>query len=172
MIEAIFYVFSGLLLLSALFILITRNVLYAAFSLVVSLLSIAAIYVFAHAEFLAITQIMIYVGGIIVLIIFGVMLTNKVGGNALVVKAQNKLIGLIIMLGMSVLLVTAVLKINIDLVGNNGAAEKLTATNKLGVGIMTDYILPFELTAILLLIVLIGAISIGGYKKVLNKSAK
>lgn len=172
MIEVLFYIFSGLLLVSALFILLTKNVLYAAFSLVVSLLSVAAIYVFAHAEFLAITQIMIYVGGIIVLIIFGVMLTNKVGNEALIVKVHNKFIGFIIMSGMSILLVSTVLKINIGLLADNLSAEKWTTTNKLGIGLMTNYILPFELVAVLLLLVLIGAISIGGYKRTQKKEAK
>lgn len=172
MIEVLFYIFSGLMLVSALFILFTKNVLHAAFSLVVTLLSVAAIYVFAHAEFLAITQIMIYVGGIIVLIIFGVMLTNKVGSEALVIKSHNKLLGLIIMSGTAVLLVMAVMKINMSLISESASGDKWTTTNKLGLGIMTDYILPFELVAVLLLIVLIGAISIGGYKKVLKKEKR
>lgn len=171
MIEVLFYIFSGLLLLSALFILITKNVLYAAFSLVVSLLSVAAIYVFAQAEFLAITQIMIYVGGIIVLIIFGVMLTNKVGKEALLIKSGNRFWGLGIMGSLSALLIATVVRINVGLISSNTTSE-LTTTNKLGVGIMTDYVLPFELVAILLLVVLIGALSIAGFKNLENKSAK
>ncbi|MEL7001357.1 MAG: NADH-quinone oxidoreductase subunit J [Bacteroidota bacterium] len=170
--EVIFYIFSGLMLISALFILFTRNVLYAAFSLVVTLLSVAAIYVLAHAEFLAVTQIMIYFGGIIVLIIFGIMLTNKVGNEALVIKAHNKALGVVIMTGTAVLLVMAVIRINVGMISDGLFTEKWTTTNKLGLGIMTDYILPFELVAILLLIVLIGAISIGGYKRVLKKEKR
>ena len=56
---------------------LTRNVLYAAFYLLLTLLGVAGLFVLASADFLAIAQIMIYVGGVLVLVIFGVMLTHK-----------------------------------------------------------------------------------------------
>ena len=170
MTEVLFYFFAAISIFSAAFILITKNVLHAAFALAATLLSVAALYVLAKAEFLAVTQVMIYVGGIIVLIIFGVMLTNKVGSKALVVKSHNRFFGLAIMLSVATLLITAILRINFRLLDTIPGGGHVTTTSKLGLGIMTDYVFPFELMAILLLIVLIGATTIGGYVKPKKKS--
>ena len=74
---AAFYGFSALAIGAALTILFTRNVMYAALCLFIALLGVAALYVLAGADFLAITQLLIYVGGVLVLLIFGVMLTHR-----------------------------------------------------------------------------------------------
>src|SRR6478735_8615817 len=72
-----FALFALTAVLSAGFILFTKNILYAAFGLLATLLSVAGLYVFAAAEFLAVTQVVIYVGGILVLILFGVFMTTR-----------------------------------------------------------------------------------------------
>jgi NADH-quinone oxidoreductase subunit J len=77
MAEIAFYGFSALAIGAALTILFTRNVMYAALCLFIALLGVAALYVLAGADFLAITQLLIYVGGVLVLLIFGVMLTHR-----------------------------------------------------------------------------------------------
>ena len=73
LIEIIFYFFAGLTVLSALGVLLSNQVLYAAISLIASLLGVAGLYVFCNADFLAVTQLLIYAGGIIVLMIFGII---------------------------------------------------------------------------------------------------
>jgi len=75
--ELIFLLFTLLTLGSAVAILLTRNVMYAAFFLLLTLLGVAGLFVLAGADFLAVAQIMIYVGGVLVLIMFGVMLTQN-----------------------------------------------------------------------------------------------
>jgi NADH-quinone oxidoreductase subunit J len=75
--KIVFFGFVTLIGISALALLGTRKVLYAAISLLLILLGISALYVFAGADFLAVTQIIIYVGGILVLLLFGIMLTNR-----------------------------------------------------------------------------------------------
>ena len=75
--QIIFFVFAVITVGGALFLLFTKNVFYAAFSLLLTLLGVSGLYVFAGADFLAVSQIMIYVGGILVLMIFGIMLTNN-----------------------------------------------------------------------------------------------
>jgi len=163
MIEVLFYIFAGLAVLSAATILITNNVLYAACALVVTFLSIAVIYVLNGAEFIAITQIMIYVGGIVVLMIFGVMLTNKLSGKALIAGSQNKFWGFIVGFGMMGLLLYGIFKINEPLLSQK--YSDINNINQLGIGIMLDYILPFEVAAVLLLMALIGATTIASKKK-------
>jgi NADH-quinone oxidoreductase subunit J len=71
MIQLAFFVFAGITVAGAFYLLFTKNVLYAAFSLLLTLLGIAGLFVFAGADFLAVSQIMIYVGGILILLIFG-----------------------------------------------------------------------------------------------------
>ena len=83
--QFIFYFFEALTAAAAIGILFVRNVFYAALLLLVCLLSVAGIYVMAFAEFIAVTQILVYVGGILVLIIFGIMLTSRISGKPLVV---------------------------------------------------------------------------------------
>lgn len=160
-IELGFYFFSILACLSAAFILFTKNVLYAAFSLVLTFLSVAAIYVIAHAEFVAVTQIMIYVGGIVVLIIFGVMLTNKLADKKPISGSHNKFMAFVIALSIFVMLIYTIGQINFPLITK--ALEPNLKT--LGVGLMSDYLLPFEIAAVLLLIALIGAAVIAGKKE-------
>ncbi len=161
MIEILFYIIIAVACFSAGFILFTNNILYAAFSFVVTLLCIAAIYIFSNAEFIAVSQIMIYVGGIIVLIIFGIMLTAKTKDDKAVVGSHNKFLALISSLAIFVMLVSVIGAINFT-------KHKLVSGSnlqKIGEGIMTDYLLPFELAAVLLLIALIGATVIASKKE-------
>ncbi|MEP2774175.1 MAG: NADH-quinone oxidoreductase subunit J [Fulvivirga sp.] len=161
MIDILFYFFAGLAVISSATILLTKNVLYAACALVVTFLSVAALYVLAGAEFLAITQIMIYVGGIVVLLIFGVMLTNKLKGKALVTSSHNPVIGVLVAVILFAGLYYTMDAIDFATVQTATPANNI---NTLGIGLMTNYILPFEVAAIVLLLGLIGASTIASNK--------
>lgn len=150
--EGIFYLFSGLAVMSALYLLLTKNVLHAALALVATLLLIAGIYVFANAEFVAVTQIMIYVGGIVVLIIFGVMLTHDVSRDKIGIGTGNKFLGAIFTLVLFYLLTYGIK----DLVFQDARYEDITM-KVLGKELMTTYMLPFEVAAVLLLVALVAA---------------
>ncbi len=76
--DIIFYIFAAITILSALFVVTTRNIVHSAFYLLFTFFGIAGIYVLLGADFIAISQILIYVGGILILLLFGVMLTNKI----------------------------------------------------------------------------------------------
>lgn len=165
MIEFFFYLFAALAVISAGVILLSDNILYAAFSLVVTFLCVAGVYVIAGAEFIAITQIMIYVGGIVVLLIFGVMLTNKISGKAMRTSSRNKLSGGLICFFLAALLLFGIYKINFFLLNPSQQKEQYNNVEQLGIGLMSDYILPFEIAAVLLLAALIGAATIAGYKQ-------
>jgi NADH:ubiquinone oxidoreductase subunit 6 (subunit J) len=159
--EILLYFFLALACISAGYILFTNNVLYAAFSLALTFLSIAALYVLASAEFLAVTQIMIYVGGIVVLIIFGVMLTNKLSDRKVGSGSHNKFIAFLVASGLFTMMVYTIRQINFPLL----STTSLPNIKILGVGLMSDYLLPFELAAVLLLIALVGATVIAGKKE-------
>lgn len=164
--QLLFYLFALLVVASALVVLLARNVLYAAFSLIFAFLGIAAIYVLAGAEFLAVTQIIVYIGGILVLMIFGVMLTNKVGNKAVTARSHNLFWGLLVGAGMLSILLPVLLGVDyssLDWIAYAMQQEvpaDQARIETIGQLLMSRYVLPFELAGLLLLIALIGAVFI------------
>src|SRR5687768_3841156 len=110
-VSLIFYVFGALVATSGMYMVLTRNVLYAALSLLICLLSLAAIYVCLFADFVAIAQLMIYVGGVLVLIIFGIMLSLRNNDETNSSPSRNLLkssmLSLIVLSGLLYLIATA-----------------------------------------------------------------
>ena len=159
----IFYCFAGLMVLSTGVVLFTKNVLYAAFSLIVTFFCIAALYLFAGADFVAVTQILVYIGGILVLIIFGIMLTHRVSGEVIKTKIHNRWPGLLIGFSLFGILTYGISQANlsylpwIENATTSGQTIQESTISKIGVMLMSRYIFPFELAALLLLVALIGA---------------
>ena len=91
--ENIFLLMSALVIGSAFWVVFSPSLIHSAVSLMFTLFGTAGLYVFLYADFIAATQIIIYVGGILVLIIFGVMLTNNIDDPKLSNKSQNQRIG-------------------------------------------------------------------------------
>ena len=157
----ILYCFMGLTLISALYIAFTKNVMYAAFALIVTFLGVAGIFMMIGAGFIAISQILVYVGGILGLIVFGVMLTNRLKGQHVRTPVYNKLLGVLISGGLLFIFYKAIIEANFGALQWIESAKPETASlDKLGVKLMTDYVLAFEVIGILLLLALIGAIKI------------
>lgn len=163
--QLIFYLFAGLSVFSGLFILFTKNVLHAVLSLLAVFLGVSAMFVYAGADFLAITQLLVYVGGVLVLMLFGVMLTNRETGAAYPVS-KNKYFLSGILSGMAILgvLVYLFLKNRNQLFsGKTISPAGIGSTIKtLGISLMSEYILVFEAAGILLLLAMIGAAFIAG----------
>ena len=89
--DILFLSICMLVILSAFWVVVSPNLVHSAVSLLFTLFSVAALYVFLYADFIAASQVIIYVGGILVLIIFGVMLTNKISDQNISNKSQNRL---------------------------------------------------------------------------------
>ena len=162
----ILYAFAALALLSALYVAFTRNLLYAAFGLIVAFLGVAGIFMMLGATFIAISQILVYVGGILVLIVFGIMLTNRLKGQRVVSKTYNKLLGGLACAGLLIIFYKAILQANFSAMSwISSSAESIQPDVKtFGLGLMTEYVLAFEVIGILLLLALIGAVKIAGSK--------
>jgi NADH:ubiquinone oxidoreductase subunit 6 (subunit J) len=168
----VFYLFAIICVGSAAFIAFTKNIIHSAFALMATFLSISAIYVFAGADFIAITQIMVYVGGILILIVFGVMLTNRLSGKALITSSSNHIMGFLAGAGLFVILLRAILAVDfytIEWMENNNRFVESNTSKSIGMGLMSNYLLIFEIVAILLLVALIGAVVLAG-KKVMTKN--
>ena len=155
--DIIFYLFAFVTIASAFVVVTAKNIIYSAFSLLVTLFGIAGLYVLLGSDFVAVVQLMVYIGGILILLLFGVMLTNKI--TSVQIKTGSVQI-LPALTGGIILAVTLIIIITNTEWRNNPAAIPQTVTKGLGALLVTDYVLIFELLGILLLIALIGAASI------------
>jgi NADH-quinone oxidoreductase subunit J len=154
--DFIFYLFAAVTLLSAFFVVTTRNIVRAAFFLLFTFFGVAGIYVLLGADFVAIVQLIVYVGGILILLIFGVMITNKITQVDIKTGTIHTLpaaIGVGLFTGVigSVILNTEWFQIKTDM--------PASTLSTLGSMLINEYVLIFELLGILLLVALIGAAS-------------
>ncbi len=170
LITVMFYLMAAIALGSALYVAASKNLVRSVFMFFVTLFALAGLYVLCLADFVAITQVVVYVGGILVLILFAFMLSGRelLSGlqqqtNRLI--AINKLPALMLAVLFFIVLVNIFLKANIDNASwiSQSIAQKnvITVTdvtvNGIGVNLMTNYLLPFEAISILLLMALVGA---------------
>lgn len=152
--QAIFYLFAILIVVSAAMVVFVRSIIYSAFSLLFTLFGISAMYVYLSADFVAVTQIVVYVGGILILLLFGVMLTNKITQERLLTDVFNLIPSLLIMLAiLGSLLYTFLFRAKWHL----GEQRTTTVVEPIGYEVITNYVLPFEIVSILLFVALIGA---------------
>lgn len=153
-----FYLFAALIVISAIFMVISRNIYYSALWLALTLFSVAGIFVLLNAYFLAGIQVLIYIGAVVVLTIFVINLTKEIEGK--IEKQHNKQIipALLASLLCAVLIILAVLKTDWASRIINWTSYDETA--KIGNLLLSDFVIPFEAASVLLLIALIGSIAI------------
>ena len=154
--ELPFYIFGFLAVIGAAGVLFFKNLMHAAYSLIFCLSALAGLYIFSGAEFVGVTQLLIYIGGIVVLLIFGIMLSQvkKVEEKS----SSRRFTAAFLFLGFLFLYVSLIYKItwpapvNTTLSGNS--------VKQLGITFFTEHLLAFEIAAILLLVAMIGAMVI------------
>ena len=154
MAEYLFLFMAALVIASAFWVVFSPNLIHSAVSLLFTLFGTAGLYVFLYADFIAGTQIVIYVGGILVLIIFGVMLTSKIDSPSIASSSANQFIG-----GMGAFAIFVVqVAVIFNTSWNIGSEQYRDATvGAIGKLLLTNYLLPFEIISILLLAALMGA---------------
>jgi NADH-quinone oxidoreductase subunit J len=152
--QIVFYFFAALTVGSAAVVVFSRSLIYSIFGLLLTFFGVAALYVFLGADFLAATQMVIYVGGVLVLLLFGVMLTHKL--YDLDLKTETFQVGPALMLIAAVfgLLLLAMARATWF---SGGVRSPEPTTAEIGRLFMREYILPFEVASVFLLIALIGA---------------
>lgn len=153
-IQIVFYAFAAMTVISAGFVVFSKNLTHSAFALLFTFFGVAGLYVFLGADFLAATQMIIYVGGILVLLLFGVMLTHKLYSLDLRSETYQIRPALVIVAAVFATLLFLMLRTRWH---EGGQAPLEPTTASIGELFMTDYILPFEVSSIFLLIALIGA---------------
>lgn len=151
----LFYLFSILTIGSAAFVVFSRNIVHSAFALMFTLTGVAALYVLLYADFIAATQLLVYVGGILILILFGMMLTTQGVRLRFDSLTVNLLPASLLSLAAAGLLVAAFVTTTWNVIEVVPREETVHA---LGLMLMADYLLPFMAAGVLLLIAIIGAI--------------
>jgi NADH-quinone oxidoreductase subunit J len=159
----IFYLFTAITLGAACVVVFSRNIVRSAFALLFAFFGVAGIYVFLLADFIAITQLLIYVGGILVLILFGVMLTSR-QTNVDIKSGTLQMLPAVIIVAALLGTLTVILWSTEWNVSPQLLAIESTAP-QIGELLLTKYLLPFEIASVILLVALIGAAMIARREK-------
>ena len=153
-----FSVLSLVVIIGALGVILLENIVYSAFLLGGVFMSVAGIYLLLNASFVAAAQVLVYVGAVNVLIIFAIMLVNKKEDLRPIENIKSRKI-----ISTSICLTLLSLLIRVDLSNTWGLAEPSASigeesTIRIGEHLFSDYLLPFEVASVLLLMAMIGAI--------------
>lgn len=153
--QLVFFLIAGLTLTAAFLTVLVRNIFHAALSLVGTFFGVAAIYLMLEAEFLAIVQVLIYIGAIAVLILFAVMLTRGLMKRDTI--SFNKQWAWAALAISTLFLGMFILILQVPWLQSGGTAVYADTVPFLGQQLLTTYILPFEVVSVLLLAALVGA---------------
>jgi len=151
----VFYLLAALAVLGAGGVAFSQNIVYSALSLMLSFLGVAGLYVFLHAELVAGIQVLIYVGGVLVLTLFAVMLTQGIRDVEVSNASFSRPIGLVVVAATFLVLFRSFLAAS--WFASEPAAME-SSTYGVGNALLGPYVLPFEVASIVLLTVLIGAV--------------
>ncbi|HEU4342061.1 MAG TPA: NADH-quinone oxidoreductase subunit J [Candidatus Binatia bacterium] len=152
---AVFYLVVIITVGSAVIVAFSRNIIYSAFSLLGTFAGVAGIYVFLGADFVAAVQVLIYVGGILVLILFAVMLTHRITDVEITNRAAGRIPALLVI---GILIYALVETIRSTPWARVKEAVYAPTTAKIGDQFLENYLLPFELASLVLLAALIAAV--------------
>jgi NAD(P)H-quinone oxidoreductase subunit 6 len=163
--DGVFYLIAALTVGSGLYAILARNIVRAVFALLVTFACMAGLYAMLSADFVAIVQLMVYVGGILVLMLFAVMLTSQIE-RAATSNPSAGLAGMIfgLLVGMASLALLVGLAVKAPW-NQAPAGEFAPTTAGIGQQLLSGALLPFELLSVVLLAVIIGAVVVARLKK-------
>lgn len=155
--QVVFLIISLLTLVCGLMVVTSRKLFHAALWLVGAFFGVAALYVLLEAEFLAVAQVMIYIGAISTLIVFAIMLSRGMMMGRVVMRNYQWGISAVVAVLLFALLAFVLLQIDWPEVTGEIAPDFIA---QIGQALVTSYVVPFEVIAVLLSVALIGAILI------------
>jgi NADH:ubiquinone oxidoreductase subunit 6 (subunit J) len=155
--DLLFYFLSALVLICALVVVYSRNIVHSAFSLLGTFAGVAGLYGLCTANFLAAVQILVYVGGVLIIILFAIMLTRNIQD----VKISNPLRRPVLasMMGIGVASLLILVAVGIPRSLQSGAGAPITVSH-IGDALLDRYLILFEILSLLLLAALLGAVMI------------
>lgn len=161
MVEIIFYILSTITLGSAALTVLSKNPIHSALWLVACFFSIAGHYILLNSQFLGMVHIMVYSGAIMILMLFTLMLMNLSISQEIAKPFITKLIATIAFCLIGLLLLTITMRANeVITIEYANSFEDFQSVQVLGKVLMTQYVLPFEMVAVLLLLAMIGSVLI------------
>lgn len=149
-----FWVLAVMLVGSALAVVLTRNLFHSVLWLALSLVSTAGIFLLLDAEFIAAVQVLLYAGGVITVVVFAIVVTEKLVGETISHTSKRLLGGALVAGGVFALVATMIGRAGLDRARLEMAGD---STRALGMSLLTRFVLPFELLGVLLLAGLIAA---------------
>jgi len=150
-----FYLIAAVMVVAAIRVVTTRNIVHAALYLVLVLAGVAAQYILLAAEFVAVTQVLVYIGAIVVLFLFGIMLTRAPTGPMDDSDNEQRIVGAsiaVVLLGLMSYTLWRAFK------GAQFVDLQVQTTAQVANSIFSTYVIPFEIISVVLLAALIGAI--------------
>lgn len=169
----VFYVFAAILVFAALRVITARNTVHAALFLVLAFVSASGIWMLLQAEFLAITLVLVYVGAVMVLFLFVVMMldvnTARLREGFWSYLPVGGLVGILLVIEMSLVLGARYFGLE-EMPAPAAAAADYSNTREIGRLLYTDYVYPFELASLLLLVAMIAAVTLTLRKRKGTKS--
>lgn len=154
----VFYLLAALTVAGAAGVAFSHNIVYSAFALMATLLGAAGLFVLLAADFVAVIQVLVYVGGILVLTLFAVMLTHRIADVRLTNRAVGRLPALVLLAGAGFVMGRAILTARWHRLETLPPATPTVAG--IGNSLLGDYVLPFEVASVVLLAALIGAVAL------------
>jgi len=150
-----FYIFAAVSLVSAIGIVVSTNIVRTAICLLGTLGGVACLYFLLNANFLAAVQLIVYAGGTLILIVFGVMLTSKSPWVGFKPPRRQAVLAVLIAGLMAVGICLLVLRG--DWGASAGTLDRSPTVAQIGHSLLTQYLVPFEVASVLLLVVMIAA---------------
>jgi NAD(P)H-quinone oxidoreductase subunit 6 len=151
-----FYLLAGVTIISAAGVALGRNILYSAFALLGTLAGVAGLYLYLAADFVGVAQLVIYIGGILVLILFAVLLTNRIGD----IRISNRSTGLVVGVPPAIGLMALLTRVAIQTPWPTTEPVAAPTTARLGDAFLRELLMPFEVASLVLLMALVGAMVI------------
>jgi NAD(P)H-quinone oxidoreductase subunit 6 len=154
----VFFGLSGLIVAASLIIAVSKNLVYSAFALLGTFAGVAGYFVLLGADFIAVIQLLVYIGGVLVLYLFAVLMTSGIHN----VKVTNQSIATKFAIPLAVLLLILLAKLiySTEWYMSEVPAKFTPTTGSIGEALLTEYLLPFELASVLLLGVLVGTVAL------------
>jgi NADH-quinone oxidoreductase subunit J len=150
-----FYLLAGIIVIGGILVVSLRNLFHCALSLLLTLLGIAGIYILLSAEFVAAVQVLIYCGGVVVLLLFAIVLTERIKGKGIRQVNKQVFLSLLSVILLFLIISSVIVKTNFPVSKMQIVAD---STSRIGEILLKNYILPFELASVLILVGIIGAI--------------
>lgn len=168
----LFILFAGLAIGCALSMVVQRNPLYSAISLVGVFIALAALYVTLAAPFIAAVQVIVYAGAIMVLVVFVIMLLNVEEEERGRLRLKFLLPTAIVLAGVLIAEAAFVIYfVEVKAAPPEPGTSVVGLTSSIGTGLFTTYLLPFEITSVLLLMAIVGAMTLARRANIISPSA-